>query len=301
MPKLFFVLSKENIPLAVEEVLTLAKQNKYTLFDDVLVLDTLKKDLHKRLSFTKSIYEFLFECNKKDLIKTINSFDWQKHYKKNFKLVLHHSTNLNEKYLAGLIWNKLKNPTVKMKNPKTSFELFCVNNRVFAGKKIGEVESLEQRRAKYRPAKHPTSMHPKLARALVNLTGIEKGTFYDPFCGVGGILIEAGLMNFKVIGYDIMENQLEKAKINLDFYKIKNYQLKKQDSTKIKHKIDYLATDLPYGRGSTAKDLPNLYQNFLNNLKKVLQTRAVIVFPQFVDYKKMLKNHLYYMQILKLH
>ncbi len=44
-------------------------------------------------------------------------------------------------------------------------------------------------------------MSPKLARCMVNLTGVkENDLVLDPFCGTGGILIEAGIMGARVIG-----------------------------------------------------------------------------------------------------
>ncbi|MEK6857065.1 MAG: DNA methyltransferase, partial [Nanoarchaeota archaeon] len=137
---------------------------------------------------------------------------------------------------------------------------------------------------------HPSSMHPKLARALINLTGIEKGKLYDPFCGSGGILIEAGFMGLEPVGYDIDEEMLRKAKKNLEFYKIKKFAIKKQDATKINHKIDFLATDVPYGRGTKKINCEELYLKFLLNLKKILRGRAVIMFPHFVNYKKLIKK-----------
>ena len=75
-----------------------------------------------------------------------------------------------------------------------------------------------ERKAHLRPELQPTSLHPRLARALINLTGIRKGILLEPFCGAGGILLEAGLMGIKTVGYDIDKIVLKKCKINLNFY-----------------------------------------------------------------------------------
>ena len=62
----------------------------------------------------------------------------------------------------------------------------------------------------------PTSLHPQLARCCVNLTGIKKDeTLLDPFCGTGGILIEAGLMGLNCIGGDISDWVLKKCRENI--------------------------------------------------------------------------------------
>ncbi len=49
---------------------------------------------------------------------------------------------------------------------------------------------LEARKVTHRPFSLPISLHPKLARALVNLARVPMGgVLLDPFCGTGGILL----------------------------------------------------------------------------------------------------------------
>jgi len=148
----------------------------------------------------------------------------------------------------------------------------------------------QKRKPHLRPQLHPSSLNPKLAKCLINLTGIKKGPILDPFCGSAGILIEAALMNLKPIGYDIDEVMLRRAIINLTHYQIKNFNLKLTDSTKINKKYNYIVTDLPYGKNTSVKDLNELYLNFLKNLKKILVKKAVIVFPHFINYKSLIKK-----------
>ncbi len=134
----------------------------------------------------------------------------------------------------------------------------------------------------------------------------------DPFCGAGGILIEAALIGIKPIGYDLYNIMLKKAKVNLDYYKIKNYKLINEDALNIKIKYDYIITDLPYGLNTSIwikkgnkngkislkqtdkkekiKNLENFYLKFLKNLKKIMKKRAVVIFPHYVDYKKLIKK-----------
>jgi len=44
---------------------------------------------------------------------------------------------------------------------------------------------------------------PKLSQIMINLAGPETKAIFDPFCGLGGILMEAQLMNKKAYGSDI--------------------------------------------------------------------------------------------------
>ena len=68
---------------------------------------------------------------------------------------------------------------------------------------------------------------PKIARSMINLAPSDSWgngkVLVDPFCGSGGLLIEAGLIGLKSIGYDISEPILTKAKINLNYFKIKKF------------------------------------------------------------------------------
>ena len=153
--------------------------------------------------------------------------------------------------MASHIWRKLKNPEVNLTNPKTSIEFFVMNGKIYAAKLIKELKHcFESRRAHKKPELHPTALNPKLARALINLCRAEKEVM-DPFCGAGGILIEAGLMGLKSIGYDLYNVMLKKAKINLDYCKIKDYKLINEDALRIKKRYDYIVTDLPYGMNSS--------------------------------------------------
>lgn len=59
-------------------------------------------------------------------------------------------------------------------------------------------------------------MPPKLAQVMLNLAGLRSGqSFYDPFCGTGGILVEGVGMGLKCYGSDISPEAVEKAKHNL--------------------------------------------------------------------------------------
>ncbi|MBI4144853.1 methyltransferase domain-containing protein [Candidatus Woesearchaeota archaeon] len=287
----FFRLLQDNLSLACAEVIALSKPTQATRIKDLLIVDTDAKDLHKRLALTRATYEFLFACPAEELAPTMDAFDWQKHYRKSFKLDLHHAVEQNTAALASHIWENLKKPKVDLTHPVTRFELFFFDDLVVCGKRTGTIDPAPffARRPHLRPALHPSGMQPRLARALVNLTGATKGTIVDPFCGAGGILLEAGLLGFKIVGADIESTMIEKAKKNLKAFKLKA-KLSVADATKFKTKVDYVVTDLPYGLNTKGKELPKLYLAFLKRLKRNLKTRAVVVFPHFVDHHALLKK-----------
>jgi tRNA (guanine10-N2)-dimethyltransferase len=288
MPQIF-LLSKQNLELSKQEVLALTDKQDFMLIDNLLILNTNFKD-YKRLAYTKEVYELLFISNPKNLIIDMKNFNWQKIYKTNFCLRTHNS-KIKEAKLAGYIWNNIKSPKVNLKNPKTEIHLFFIKNKAIGALvKYKNKQEFEKRKPHLRPELHPSSLNPRLARALINLTGIKKGKILDPFCGSGGILIEAGLIKLNSIGYDIDKIMIKRAEINLKHYKIKDYKLKQQDATKIKVKFDYIVTDLPYSRNTKKQDLTKLYLSFLKTLKKILKKKAVIGFPDFIDYKQLIQK-----------
>ncbi|MFC1697815.1 DNA methyltransferase [Nanoarchaeota archaeon] len=292
--KLMFLLSGENLDLAREEVLALAqaKDNKYEQDENILILETEKERLQSRLSFTHKIYKYLFKCNEKDLEKSMKEYNWQKIYRESYVIRTIGDIKQKEKDLAGFIWDNLKKPKVSLKYAMTNIELIKVKNKIYCGLLHKEIsKEFHKRKAHMRPELHPTSLSPKLARAMINLTGIEKGTVVDPFCGTGGILIEAGLMNFVSIGYDINKLMLKKAKNNLDSLGVRYYNLEHGDATKITKISHYIITDLPYGRNSQTTDkIEDLYADFMKVVENTLKFKAVIVFPDNVDYKSIIKK-----------
>src|SRR3990170_4415126 len=63
----------------------------------------------------------------------------------------------------------------------------------------------------------PISLPPRFARALVNLSRVpDGGVLLDPFCGTGGILLEAGLVGARLVGGDVRADMVEGCRRTLD-------------------------------------------------------------------------------------
>ena len=126
-------------------------------------------------------------------------------------------------------------------------------------------------------------MHPKLARSLVNLSKVvENDLVLDPFCGTGGILIEAGLMGLKTKGFDINHYMVEGCIQNLRHFNLR-YDVEKGDALKIDDvKPDSIVTDPPYGRSSfTTEDTQYLFDKFIEKSYELLEfdCRLVLMGP----------------------
>ena len=96
--KQVFLLSKQNLALSQQEVLSLTDK-EHELVDNLLIVDTDFDD-YNRLAYTKRVYELLFIAYKNNLEEKMQNFDWQKIYKKDFAIRTFNS-DLKEQDLAG--------------------------------------------------------------------------------------------------------------------------------------------------------------------------------------------------------
>ncbi|MEK6949480.1 MAG: DNA methyltransferase [Nanoarchaeota archaeon] len=329
-----FVLSKAMPDLAAAEALALTNAKEFKLFGNVLIIN-LKNEkiigkLAERLAYTNYVCSLLFESSYKDFIENMENFGWDKVYKGSFCVRVHKITQIKnssikkinknyniknpeidklypEKELASFVWRKVKNPKVDLENPKTRIDIFFAEKRIYCCLLLKKVdEYYESRRSHLRPMPSPISLHPRLAKAMVNLTGAGEGEIIlDPFCGSGGILIEAGLMGLRTEGFDISRKMIWKSMVNLRHYGIKDCKLGAKDFFKIKKKYRYIVADFPYGlntaimgnvrvtksnRKQIKQYLDKFYSGIIKKLEKILLKKAVVIFPSYFNYNKFIKK-----------
>ena len=165
--------------------------------------------------------------------------------------------------------------TVNLEEPDYFFRIFSTSEGYFLGRRIFRNDGgrFEKRRSHLRPFSSPVSLHPKLARCLVNLSGVKKGgTVADPFCGTGGIILEAGLMGMDVRGCDIDSRMVEGCTENLEFYGVESFDISEKDAfsflEELKGDLDAVVTDLPYGKSSLKfSDTEELVEKLLISLR----------------------------------
>jgi tRNA (guanine10-N2)-dimethyltransferase len=149
-------------------------------------------------------------------------------------------------------------------------------------------EQFETRHVRSRPFFSPISLHPRYARALVNLTRVRRGqTLLDPFCGTGGILLEASTLGVKVLGSDISKEMIDGCMENMDHLGVPWERLEMADIGDILDvfgQVDAVATDPPYGRSATTRREPvnDLHRRAMASIAQVLRggSFAGAVFPQ---------------------
>lgn len=181
---------------------------------------------------------------------------------------------------------KTENNSVDLENPEESIRLYLFEEKYFLARLVEDIDRglFEQRKNQNRPFSSPVSLDPVLARVLVNLSEAPtNGSLIDPFCGTGGILIEAGLCNIFPTGIDIKKEMVEGSRKNLEEYglimhdirqgKVENWEELFEDQI-----FDAVVTDLPYGKSSKVEGSP--VETFLENMDEMTAGKKVFVYDK---------------------
>ncbi len=165
---------------------------------------------------------------------------------------------------------------VDLTSPSLDMRLL-LGEEFILGRVLHRVErsALEARKVARRSFSLPISLHPKLARALVNLSRVPTaGRVLDPFCGTGGIVLEASRIGLRGIGSDLRRSMVSGARKSLrtldatgDFAVADAG----QGPWRTGH-IDGIATDPPYGRAASTRGEPldRLYERFFRDATRFL-------------------------------
>ncbi|NLX47221.1 MAG: methyltransferase domain-containing protein [Euryarchaeota archaeon] len=162
----------------------------------------------------------------------------------------------------------------------------------------------DRRKVAERPFFSPISLHPRYARALINLTEAKRGdTVLDPFCGTGGIVLEASLLGMRAVGSDIDPDMVAGCRLNLEHFGVEAEVLVADvgDVPDLFGKVGSVATDPPYGRAASTKkeDIEGLYRRGLRASADVLscQGRAGVVLPREMTAEGMVLQELHMQRV----
>jgi tRNA (guanine10-N2)-dimethyltransferase len=281
--KLLFLLSGEHPTLpyselsCVGEVIDTRPQVAVALCDNLSTVN--------RLAMAHSAMEYLGECpgdvkSFERLLKelSISSRDpFVARVKKIEGAAIKEPTASLERLMGGAIEG-----TVSLDSPVHTYKAIFSGDRCYVGKLLCEIDRclFDARNPGKRAFFHPGVMMPRMARSIVNISLVTRGGhFLDPFCGTGGVLIEAAMVGADITGCDMDRFMVLGARSN-----IKNPGLLLSDAAHLPIKdrsIDSVATDLPYGQSSSimAEGLESLYRESIEEIRRVLKPgkRAVIV------------------------
>jgi tRNA (guanine10-N2)-dimethyltransferase len=159
-----------------------------------------------------------------------------------------------EKKVGALIHDSVPGTLVDLKNPDKTFMGVLTSNRFVFGLKLAEIPAkpFVERRPRKKPFFHPSAMQAKLARCMVNLAGTRSGDLIlDPFCGTGGILIEAAFIGCRVLGLDVQRRMARGTNRNFVHFRVQPEGVIVGDARTMPiSRIDCMVTDPPYGRST---------------------------------------------------
>ncbi len=285
--KLLFELSGENPTLPFAEL-----QCVGTVLDQrpqVAVADCPVPETARRLAMTHAVLEYLGECEAditsftrllKDLALE-TSLPFAGRVKK-----VHGDCSkpdrCSQREFEQMIGTMISGP-VSLKNPEVIYRALLSGDRCYFGRVLFTVNrgAYDARNPGKRDFFHPGVMMPRMARALVNIACAQTGdVVLDPFCGTGGILIEAGLLGMKAVGSDFDLQMIRGSRQNAA-----DAALMLADAASLPFRdlsIDTIVTDFPYGQSVCIRKsdtMDRLYADALDEIRRVLKNgrRAVVV------------------------
>jgi DNA modification methylase len=141
-------------------------------------------------------------------------------------------------------------------------------------------EPLVRERHKIHP--YPAMLHPLLVNFLIKEFANKDDTIFDPFCGSGVTLVQAGINNHKAFGFDINPLALLIAKVKTAKYNtdnlLKDFEKFKKD-LKSNKKIDIPEiTNIDYWYSKEVKNDLGIIRYILKNKKYTYQDFFIVCF-----------------------
>lgn len=305
----FFHLSGIHSELPKFEVLSVLESESYShqllkKSNQCLILKCSKEGAHlaaERAAYCKRSVKILYKAEvveepvTKLAEKIIRNIDFENlmSNQKSFLVRVYRIGSTHSKYnsmdlevaIGKEIWVKMKGTCkVDTKKPDITFVLLFTQDELLFGEEIyaRRKGSFVSRRPDKRPYFKPGTLEPRFARMMANLSKANTKNFLlDPFCGPGGIIVEAALMNCNVVGLDIDKRMVKGSIRNLAHYTPDSqYHIFVSDARNLPfhNNISSIATDPPYGRSTSTygKEIEDLLEQFFSEASNALVTGGVL-------------------------
>jgi tRNA (guanine10-N2)-dimethyltransferase len=289
MPESFFIVSKEHLELAVDEVVTLVKMydrfSKINVTSNLIITQTKTpwEKIARRATFVKTAGQLIRKMS--------NVFFDERNYALLFgaKSFMCKAINLSQKHIdiseiersLGSMVTTFCNAKVSLENPDMVIYLIFTDEENF----FGFSTRFEASRRPKKQTKFHHELDWKLTRAMINLARLnDDETVCDPFCGTGSTLLEAESMGIRSIGIDFDKKMCEISKRNLhsNGFDVQIFNQNYDYMLQIKDKFDGIVTDLPYGTASKVSEPPQkLISNFVSKIPK--RTKFAIMCKKGLD------------------
>jgi len=292
--KLIFELSGENPTLPLAELGCICTGMDHR--EQVAVADCRDPAAARRLAMTHAVLEYLGECRPdgKKFSSLLAGLDLHadRPFAGRVKKVHAGDTTLVDRCsrqdFERLIGTMIQG-TVNLSSPGAVYRAILSEDRCYFGRVLFTIDrgAYDSRNPGRRAFFHPGVMMPRVARALVNISCASRGeTLLDPFCGTGGILLEAGMLGINAIGCDFDPVMVHGSRQNL-----RSAVLLGADAASLPFRdasVDAVVTDFPYGQSVCIRrggSMEQLYHRALSEIRRVLRAgrRAVVVTHQDIS------------------
>ena len=270
MNEYYFVISKEHVELAKDEVISLIKTfdpNARIVIKDRLIIANSRYDL-SRVAKRAVMIRYAGRSFDDHELRSIRRFGIK---------AISLNSKIDKGYCIDRLADRVKgiadNCIVDLSNPDVMLGIILLDKPYYCilyGLERVMIDKV------YR---HPAELEPRLARIMINLAMVkEHDTLLDPCCGTGTILLYASYYKINAIGCDISFKQCCYSSSNLKANNL-HAEVINCDSTclPIKH-ADAVASNMPYGRAASSygRDVKELIGSILDQCKRICK-RIVIM------------------------
>ncbi|MCS7108131.1 MAG: TRM11 family methyltransferase [Sulfolobales archaeon] len=308
LKKYYIVLSGEHRTLPISELRSIALTEGLSYRElanlDMVVLSESSDKLTTyvaRAALTKVLGEVITLSESDDnLLNIVRNVDWDNTllgvdtYTVDLIRIKEYSKWISYESIIDLIkplipkkFVPLSKAFKSVKQP-TIIDFILTDGLLIVGKRHYEREfsTFSSKDPKNRPAYRPGTMKSVMSRVLVNLSrvSVKRGeTYLDPFCGVGGLLIEACAIGLKYVGSDIDRKCVEGAKNNLIHFNCIPSVIAADACNLPYRSVDGVGTDPPYGRLSRGKgreSIQELMECTINCLADIIKKGGYLALAQ---------------------
>ena len=292
MSRLFFLVSGEHptLPFSELKAILKAERYKYKIIGKLRQIIRIETDIEsikpivKRAALTRVCNIELAYCEAfaEEIFDKMRSAELEDFLEKDETFVVRVRRigeslpqlvgNVLERKLGAVLLRRVKGAKVQLTKPDKTFFGVLTDNKFIFGLKLAEIipKPFVDRRPRKRPFFHPSSMPSKLARCMVNLAQPTAGDLIlDPFCGTGAMLVEAGLIGCRVVGFDVQSRMVRGSLKNLVNYGVQPDGMGVADAKNLPvSKVDCIVTDPPYGRCATTmgQETKQIVTDFLSKV-----------------------------------
>ncbi len=190
-----------------------------------------------------------------------------------------------ERELGAILWKR--GADISVSEPEHVIRVYF-SDRIHVGLLLHETDRKQflLRRPDLKPFFRPGAILPRIARSLVNVSGVRHGLMLDPMCGTGTILVEAGLTGIEFFGVEAYRKIAEGCAVNLKYYSLPT-NVVVGDVRKICLRdeiVDGIVTDFPYLQSTKSLGkIRELYTLAFQEFERVMKKNKRAVFLTNLD------------------